>query len=70
MVTINQIDTLNGEIETLEATINDPETGLKAQTMEAEKSLESCVTNQKTETKERIEANLLHQDRDHRIISQ
>lgn len=58
---INQIDTLNGEIETLEETIDDPETGLKAQIKEAEESLESCVNSQKTETKERTEANLLYQ---------
>ena len=58
---INQIDTLNGEIETLEETIDDPETGLKAQIKEAEMSLESCVKSQKTETKERTEANLLYQ---------
>merc|ERR1719161_3512107 len=58
---VNQIDTLNGEIETLEETIDDPETGLKAQIKEAEESLESCVTSQKTETKERTEANLLYQ---------
>ena len=58
---VNQIDTLNGEIETLEETIDDPEIGLKAQIKEAEESLESCVTSQKTETKERTEANLLYQ---------
>jgi len=58
---VDQIDTLNGEIETLEETIDDPETGLKAQIKEAEESLESCVTSQKTETKERTEANLLYQ---------
>jgi len=58
---INQIDTLNGEIETLEETIDDPETGLKAQIKEAEASLESCVKSQKTETAERTEANLLYQ---------
>jgi len=58
---INQIDTLNGEIETLEETIDDPETGLKAQIKEAEASLESCVKSQKTETEERTEANLLYQ---------
>merc|ERR1719265_812265 len=58
---VNQIDTLNGEIETLVETIDDPETGLKAQIKEAEESLESCVTSQKTETKERTEANLLYQ---------
>merc|ERR1719231_1029603 len=58
---IDQIDTLNGEIETLEETIDDPETGLKAQIKEAEESLESCVNSQKTETKERTEANLLYQ---------
>jgi len=58
---INQIDTLNGEIETLEETIDDPETGLKAQIKEAEASLLSCVKSQKTETAERTEANLLYQ---------
>jgi len=58
---INQIDTLNGEIEVLEETIDDPETGLKAQIKEAEASLLSCVKSQKTETKERTEANLLYQ---------
>jgi len=58
---VNQIDTLNGEIETLVETIDDPETGLKAQIKEAEESLLSCVNSQKTETKERTEANLLYQ---------
>jgi len=58
---INQIDTLNGEIETLDTTINDPVTGLKTQIKEAEESLLSCVNSQKTETKERTEANLLYQ---------
>jgi len=58
---INQIDTLNGEIETLEETIDDPETGLKTQIKETEESLETCVTSQKTETKDRTEANLLYQ---------
>jgi len=58
---INQIDTLNGEIETLDTTINDPVTGLKTQIKEAEESLLSCVNSQKTETSERTEANLLYQ---------
>jgi len=58
---VNQIDTLNGEIEVLEETIDDPVTGLKTQIKEAEASLLSCVKSQKTETKERTEANLLYQ---------
>merc|ERR1719276_559005 len=58
---INQIDTLNGEIDIVEETIDDPVTGLKTQIKETEESLETCVTSQKTETKDRTEANLLYQ---------
>merc|ERR1719223_1311641 len=56
-----QIDTLDAEIETLKTTIDDPETGLKAQIKSTEESLTSCVQTQKTETKDRVEANLMYQ---------
>jgi len=59
---IDQIDTLNAEIEMLVTTIDDPETGLKAQIKATEKSLEENIETQKTETKERQEANLLYQE--------
>jgi len=58
----NEIDTLNSEIDELDTTINDPETGLKAQIKQTEDSLTATITSQKTETKERQEANLLYQE--------
>ena len=51
--------TLHGEIESLETTIDNPENVLKAQIKEADESLESCVTRQKTETNERTDATVL-----------
>lgn len=57
----SQIDTLDGEIEELKTTIDDPETGLKAQIKSTEESLTTCVATQKTETKDRVEANLMYQ---------
>jgi hypothetical protein len=57
----NQIDTLNGEIQGLTDDIDDPETGLKAQIKTTEEDLASCMESQKTETKDRKEANLLYQ---------
>merc|ERR1719378_1029899 len=57
----DQIDTLTGEIDELDTTINDPETGLKAQIKQTEESLTATIKSQKTETKERQEANLLYQ---------
>jgi len=56
-----QIDTLDAEIETLKTTIDDPETGLKTQIKSTEESLIQCVQTQKTETTERVEANLMYQ---------
>jgi len=56
-----QIDTLDGEIETLKTTIDDPETGLKTQIKSTEDSLITCVQTQKTETTDRVEANLMYQ---------
>jgi len=57
----DQIDTLTGEIQQLTDDIDDPETGLKAQIKTTEEDLASCIESQKTETKERKEANLLYQ---------
>jgi hypothetical protein len=59
---IDEIDTLNSEIDELVTTIDDPETGLKAQIKQTEKSLDENIETQKTETKERQEANLLYQE--------
>jgi len=58
---VNQVDTLNEEIEELTTTIDDPETGLKAQIKQTEESHTACVNSQKSETKERTAANLLYQ---------
>jgi ABC-type transporter Mla subunit MlaD len=57
----DQIDTLTGEIQSLTDDIEDPETGLKAQIKTTEDDLASCIETQKTETKDRKEANLLYQ---------
>jgi predicted RNase H-like nuclease (RuvC/YqgF family) len=57
----NQIDALDGEIEELNTTIHDPETGLHAQLSSTEKSLSACVKAQKTETADRMEANSAYQ---------
>jgi len=59
---IDEIDTLNGEIDKLVTTIDDPETGLKAQIKQTEESLDENIETQKTETKERREENLLYQE--------
>jgi len=59
---IDEIDTLEGEIDKLVTTIDDPETGLKAQIKQTEESLEENIDTQKTETKERREENLLYQE--------
>jgi len=58
----DEIDTLNKEIDELDTSINDPETGLKKQIQNTEKSLVENIEAQKTETKERQEANLLYQE--------
>lgn len=58
---VDQVDTLTGEIEELNTTINDPETGLKKQIKSTEESLQMCVEAQKTETKDRMEANSAYQ---------
>jgi len=58
---VDQIDTLTGEIEELNTTINDPETGLKKQIKSTEESLSMCIEAQKTETKDRMEANSAYQ---------
>merc|ERR1719331_2492792 len=57
----DQIDTLTGEIQSLTDDIEDPETGLKSQIKTTEEDLASCIDSQKTETKDRKEANLLYQ---------
>jgi len=57
----DQIDTLTGEIQQLTDDIEDPETGLKSQIKTTEDDLASCIESQKTETKDRKEANLLYQ---------
>merc|ERR1719331_3831615 len=57
----DQIDTLTGEIQQLTDDIDDPETGLKSQIKTTEEDLASCIDSQKTETKDRKEANLLYQ---------
>merc|ERR1712232_196552 len=59
---LNELDTLSGEINELTTTIDDPETGLKAQIKQTEKSLSENVETQKSETKERQDANRLYQE--------
>ena len=56
-----QINTLKGEIDELEDTINHPITGLLIQISEAETDLEENTESQKTETKERTEDNQAYQ---------
>jgi len=56
-----QINTLKGEIDELEDTINHPVTGLLIQISEAETDLEENTESQKTETKERTEDNQAYQ---------
>jgi vacuolar-type H+-ATPase subunit I/STV1 len=58
---ITQIETLDGEINELNTTINDPETGLKTQIQSTEESLSATVQAQKTETKDRMEVNAAYQ---------
>jgi len=58
---VTQIDTLEGEIDGLNTTINDPETGLLKQIVQTEQSLADCVQAQKTQTAERMEANSAYQ---------
>jgi len=53
---------MTGEIDELTTTIDDPETGLKAQIKQTEKSLSENVETQKSETKERKAANRLYQE--------
>ena len=52
---------LEGEIDKLTKTIEDPVTGLKNQIAGTEKSLLECDNSQKSETKERLEANMAYQ---------
>lgn len=56
-----EILSLEAKIDKLDATINDPETGLKAQIAQTETSLDENTEAQTTQTKERFEANLLYQ---------
>jgi len=58
----DEIDSLNSEMDELDTTINDPETGLKAQIKGTETALLENIESQKTETKDRQEANLLYQE--------
>merc|ERR1712039_140110 len=56
-----QILSLEGEIDTLTKTIEDPTTGLKAQIDETEVLLETNKEAQTTETKDRLEENVAYQ---------
>jgi len=58
---ISELETLDGEIEVLVDTIDNPTSGLKYTIKSNEESLLACVKSQKTETGERTEANLLYQ---------
>jgi len=58
----DEIATLEGEIQDLTTTIEDPETGLKAQIKQTEESLATNDKSQITQTKERTESNLLYQE--------
>jgi chromosome segregation ATPase len=57
----NSISDLETTIDDLTTSIKDPETGLKAQIKNTEDSLLQCVQAQKTETKDRVEANSEYQ---------
>jgi 5-hydroxyisourate hydrolase-like protein (transthyretin family) len=57
----NSITDLETTIDDLTTTIGDPETGLKVQLKNTEDSLLQCVQAQKTETKDRVEANSEYQ---------
>merc|ERR1719502_667026 len=56
-----EILSLEGTIDKLTKTIEDPKTGLKAQIAETETSLIENTDAQKTQTKERTESNLAYQ---------
>jgi len=57
----NQITTLSGEINTLTQAIEAPETGLKAQILADETTLQTNIESQKTETQSRKEDNVAYQ---------
>ena len=57
----NAIDALNSEIGELYTAINDPDICLKVLIKQIEESLAVTIKFQKTQTKERQEANLLCQ---------
>jgi len=59
---VDDIDTLNTEIDSLDNSINDPATGLKKQIQDKEKALRDNIATQKSETKERTAENLLYQE--------
>jgi len=66
---VGQIDTLSGEIDELSTTINDPETGLKSQLKSTEVSLTTCISAQKAETQDRMEANSNYQNSVKNLVS-
>mmetsp|Transcript_109631 Transcript_109631/g.266516 ORF Transcript_109631/g.266516 Transcript_109631/m.266516 type:complete len:756 (-) Transcript_109631:54-2321(-) len=57
----SQITTLSGEINTLTQAIEAPETGLKAQILADETTLQTNIESQKTETQSRKEDNVAYQ---------
>jgi len=57
----NGITDLETTIDDLKTSIKDPETGLKVQIKNTEDSLLQCIQAQKTETKDRVEANSEYQ---------
>jgi len=57
----NSITDLETTIDDLKTSIKDPETGLKVQIKNTEESLLQCIQAQKTETKDRVEANSEYQ---------
>lgn len=57
----NEIDALNGDIDELDTTINDPTTGLKFQIKSTETGLAENVDAQKKQTEERRDANMAYQ---------
>merc|ERR1712137_375092 len=52
---------MGGEINDLDTTIEDPETGLRVQIKHSEESLITCRQSQKTQTIDRTEANAAYQ---------
>jgi septal ring factor EnvC (AmiA/AmiB activator) len=56
-----ELTDLKGQIDNLDADINAPEKGLKAQIAQTEESLQDNLEMQKTETKDRQEQNVLYQ---------